>query len=219
MNWYMKLKEGRWVASWSWFYDVEGWICHIWMQQLFKMVFSLKMNTQNGSFRVFFCIKAKLYFTINAAQCDHHVGVHSIIYSGYLPTLLILLLVTEAAGPALISRCCGDQQIPWTSTTHLQSHHNLYLLSPGSSLWEKSVQTTLIHPQSCSSLPRFDGTARSWKMLFSPFNLNNILLSAEMSSAFFSDSSFVPWHSFLKVECYSYFSVALPDINNMNLLE
>lgn len=96
--------------------------------------FSLLNEYSEQKFKFFFCIKTKLYFTINAAQCGHHVGVHSIIYSGCLPPLLILLLVIEAAGPALMSWCCDDQQVPWTSTTHLQSHHNLYLLSPGSSL-------------------------------------------------------------------------------------
>lgn len=49
----MELKEGRWVASWSWFHDVEGWIFYIWMQQLSKTVFTPKMNTQNRSFKFF----------------------------------------------------------------------------------------------------------------------------------------------------------------------
>lgn len=143
INWYMKLKEGRWVASWSWFHDVEGWIFYIWMQQLFRMVFTLKMNTQNRSFNFFFCIKAKSYLILNASQRDCRAGVHSIIDSGYLPALLILLLVTEAAGPALISWCCADQEILDLNNSLAEPPQPLHPLSREFSL-RKSVQTTLI---------------------------------------------------------------------------
>lgn len=112
------------------------------------------MNMQNWNFiPLLLRQEQNVFYSWYSLWCERYVWAHAFIYNGYLPALPTCLLVTEALGPALISRCPDHQQTPSALLPHLQkNHHHLYLLSPGSSLWGKSDQTTLMHHKPLSLL-------------------------------------------------------------------
>ena len=125
---------------------------------------------------------------------------------------------------------CSDLLVLWrpadplTLQPHLQkNHHHLCLLSSGSSLWEIPDQTTLRGAYDASVLqftPQAWWHLESTERCFFPFNLNSILLSAEMSSAFLFWTFPLPLDiASSDVGCCSSFSVAFPAVSDMSLFE